>query len=387
MFFNKPVNKLTFQDIIRFLKQGIAENTMLDYKYMLPGNNEKFAKTIAAFANSMGGTVIIGVKDENDKPKPPFNGIPFHTRIRGQIESIVQNYIDPVVFVDVTTCKDPKSNNMFIVVNIPQSNLTPHLVGKLKRAYVRTGQASRPEVLVHPDQLPWLMDNRRKSQNLRHILLDKAEAHFNNFLRLQNREPSLQHALFALTLLPLYPQQHILAYKNLPNTLKQISFYYEDTPYPPSGEISAVQDGIAVTYPQDLSTWEFNAYGLVSHRTVLADGNNFIDKENFFKRCVLFFKTAARFYDATGFISPLLLRIKIANARGSKIRTAQGERQIIEDYVRADKNAEPSQLFTDLTEFTSALLEEIAWSLNIPFEQNCSGIAKTEEILNKCNPR
>ena len=384
MYFNKPINRLTFQDVIHFLKQGVAENTMLDYKYMLPGNNEKFAKTIAAFANSMGGTVIIGVKDENDKPKPPFRGIPFQTRIRGQIESIIQNYIDPVVFVDINTCKDPQGNNMFIVVNIPQSNLTPHLVGKLKRAYVRTGQASRPEVLVHPDQLPWLMDNRRKSQNLRHILLDKAQAHFNNFLRSQNKEPSLQHALCAFTLLPLYPQMPVLSYKNLPNTLKQISFLYDDKSWPENGEVSGVQDGIVLTSPQSLSAWEFNAYGLISHKTLLADCNNFIDKENFFKRCVLFFKTAARFYDAVGFISPLLLRVKIANAHGCKIKTIQGEKQIIEDYVRTDKNTEPARLFADLTDFSATLLEELSWSLNIPFEPNSSGIAKAEEILKKC---
>ena len=98
MYFTKPVNKLTFQEVVHFLKQGVPENTLLDYKYMLPKDNEKFAKTIAAFANSMGGTVIIGVKDEHDKPKPPFTGIAFHGKIRGQIESIIQNYIEQYGF-------------------------------------------------------------------------------------------------------------------------------------------------------------------------------------------------------------------------------------------------------------------------------------------------
>ena len=54
MFFQKPINQLTFDDVRNFLKQGVPENTMLDYKLMLPKNNEKFAKTIAAFANSLG---------------------------------------------------------------------------------------------------------------------------------------------------------------------------------------------------------------------------------------------------------------------------------------------------------------------------------------------
>ena len=60
MFFKKPINQLTFEDVREFLKQGVPENTMLDYKLLLPKNNEKFAKTIAAFANSLGGTIIIG---------------------------------------------------------------------------------------------------------------------------------------------------------------------------------------------------------------------------------------------------------------------------------------------------------------------------------------
>ena len=53
MLFNKPVHELTFEDVVAFCKQGIPENKQLDYKYMLPKNHEKFAKTIASFANAM----------------------------------------------------------------------------------------------------------------------------------------------------------------------------------------------------------------------------------------------------------------------------------------------------------------------------------------------
>ena len=384
MYFTKPIARLTFQDVVHFLKQGVPENTLLDYKYMLPKDNEKFAKTIAAFANSMGGTVIIGVKDEHDKPKPPFSGIAFHGKIRGQIESIIQNYIDPIVFVDIATCKDPNSNNMFVVVNIPQSNLTPHLVGRLKRAYIRTGQASRPEVIVHPDTLPWLMDNRRKSQNLRHILIDKAEAHFNNFLRSQNKEPSSAHAVCGFTLLPLYPQTPITDYKKLPQTLKHASFNYRTEKWPREGTVNSVQDGIVLNPSGTLNAWEFNCYGLISSKTVLADENNHIDLNNFYLQCVLFFKTAARFYEAIGYISPLLLRVKISNARGPIILSPEGERKIIEDYVRIDRNVEPMLLSGDMAKFCAQLLEELSWSLNLPMQGENDGLSKAQCILDEC---
>lgn len=378
MFFSKPINELSFEDVVAFLKQGIAENTMLDYKFMLPKNNEKFAKTIAAFANTMGGTIILGVKDENDKPIPPFNGQPFHTKIRPQIESIIQNYIDPVVFVDIATCKNPKNNNMYVVINIPQSNLTPHLVGDLKRAYVRTGQASRPEAIVHPDKLPWLLDNRKKSQSLRHILLDKAQAHFNNFLIAQNLKVNQLTAAF--TLIPLYPQTPSISYKDLPQLLQKIklkNFILEPA-------YNTIQDGIIVK-KGPFSTIELNAYGLISYRTLLNPQENIVDLKAVFKDIVLFFKLASAFYKQLGFISPLLERVHIINARGAMVKTSKETKQIAEDFIRLDKNIDPLTLHDELAKTCAALLEELAWSLNIPFKEENAALKAVLKILDENN--
>jgi hypothetical protein len=368
MYFNKPVSQLTFEDVIEFLKKGVAENTMLDYKLMLPHDNEKFAKTIAAFANSMGGTVIIGVKDGHDKPLPPFTGMPFHAKIRGQIESIIQDHIDPVVFVDVATCKDPHGNNMFVVVNIPQSSLTPHLVGRMKRAYIRTGQASRPEIIVHPEKLPWLLDNRRKSQNLRNILLDKAESHFNNLLRAKSKTSENTRAAASISLIPLYPQTPLIDYKSIPQLLKKMR---DGGRMPISAEsnFKTVQDGIVITL-DEISSLELNSYGLMFHKTVLNDEQNYINPQKFYESAALFFKTAAWFYSALGFISPIALRIKLTNARGAKIKTSFGDKIIIEDYVRMDKNILPADIQSNLQNVILPLLEEFAWAIDIPFGEN-----------------
>ena len=378
MFFSKPINELSFEDVVNFLKQGIAENTMLDYKFMLPKNNEKFAKTIAAFANTMGGTIIIGVKDENDKPIPPFNGQPFHTKIRPQIESIIQNYIDPVVFVDIATCKNPHNNNMYVVINIPQSNLTPHLVGDLKRAYIRTGQSSRPEAIVHPDKLPWLLDNRKKSQSLRHILSDKAQAHFNNFLIAQNLKTNQLTAAF--TLIPLYPQTPSVNYKDLPKLLEKIKL----DNFVLDHNINTVQDGIIVKKGQ-FSTIELNSYGLISYRTLLNPQGDCVDLKAVFKDIVLFFKLASNFYKQLGFISPLLERIHIINARGVMVKTPEQTKQIAEDFIRLDKNIDPLNLHNDLAKTCSSLIEELAWSLNIPFKEENAALKAVLEILNENN--
>lgn len=386
MYFYKPVNQITFEDVVNFLKQDIAENTLLDYKLMLPRDNEKFAKTIAAFANSMGGTIIIGVKDEHDKPKPPFSGITFHPKIRGQIESIIQNYIDPVVFVDIATCKDPNSDSMFVVVNIPQSNLTPHLVGRLKRAYVRTGQSSRPEIIVHPDNLPWLLDNRKKSQNLRHILLDKAEAHFNNFLRANYTEQQSAQTVASFALVPLYPQTPITDYKQLPALLKKIQFDCEGCPFPNDTEIKTVQDGIVLPMGKTASL-EINCYGLTALKIIPTDKERFIDPQMLYRNAILFFRAAAAFYRQLGFISPLMLRVKVSNARGSRIKTNGGEKQLIEDYVRIDRNVSPLDLQNNLAHFTASLLEEFAWAVGLPFKEDKDALNLVCAVTDKCKDR
>jgi len=354
MFFQKPINQLTFEDVRNFLKQGLPENTMLDYKLLLPKNNEKFAKTIAAFANSLGGTIIIGVKDEHDKPKPPFNGVQVNTKIRGQIESIIQNYIDPVVFVDIATCKNPKNNNMFVVINIPQSNLTPHLVGHLKRAYVRTGQASRPETIVHPNNLPWLLDNRRKSNNLRHILNDKGEAHFDNYLRSLNKDPAEVRGICSLLLTPMYPQEPLIEYKNLPSVARKLNL---------NGNFNTVQDGLILQLSKQ-STLEINSYGLILYKSALEKDGVF-DYKRFTEEAASTLKIAADFYRELGFISPLLMRIKLAKVRGANIKIGTVKKRVVEDYIRLEKQVYPLTLQTELAPFARGILEEVSWALNL----------------------
>ena len=53
MFFDKPIHDLTYQDVVNFCKRQLPEGKQLDYKYLLPKNHEKFAKTIASFANAL----------------------------------------------------------------------------------------------------------------------------------------------------------------------------------------------------------------------------------------------------------------------------------------------------------------------------------------------
>ncbi len=375
MLFSKPVHKLTFQDVVEFCKRQIPENKQLDYKYLLPKNHEKFAKTIASFANAMGGTIIVGVQDDkNDKPAPPFTGIAYHEKVRNSIEDIIQTYIDPIVFVDVNVCTNKRGDRMFVVIDIPQSNLTPHLVGKLKRAYIRTGQASRPEAIVHPDKLPWLLDHRQKSERLRHILCDKAERHFENYLKTCTASTDGE-SISTFTFVPLYPQEPLIDYKQIPTLVAACSTH---APYGimvnPDYPLKPVQDGVSVISNARgiYKMSEFNAYGLVMNKQIISQDeivnghlSQTIHVEKLCQNAVLFFITARKFLEKISFGGPLQLRFKLTNTRGKRALLDTKQSTVLEDYLHMDRSLFLTDLQTHLPALLENLLHEAAWSLGL----------------------
>ena len=373
MLFNKPFHDLTFDDVVAFCRRQLPENKQLDYKYMLPKNHEKFAKTIASFANALGGTIIVGVQDDkNDKPCPPYNGIAYHEKVRNSIEDIIQTYIDPVVFVDINICVNKTGERMFVVINIPQSNLTPHLVGKLKRAYVRTGQASRPEAIVHPEKLPWLLDHRQKSERLRHILYDKAESHFDNYLKTQAADVHEQ-SVCTLSLMPLYPEEPLAPFTKLPALIKQAA---TQAPYGimanPDYPLMPVQDGAAIiSNTRGLyKMTEFNAYGLVMNKqiisaleTVNGHTTRTVHIESVAQNVTLFLQTAQKFLEKVSFGGPLYFRLKISNTRALRALFQKKKATVLEDYVRMDRTIYLADLQTDFTRLLTEITREAAWAL------------------------
>lgn len=375
MLFDKPVHELTFEDVVAFCKRGIPENKQLDYKYLLPKNHEKFAKTIASFANAMGGTIIVGVQDDkNDKPAPPFLGITYHEKVRNSIEDIIQTYIDPIVFVDINICVNKHGDRMFVVLDIPQSNLTPHLVGKSKRAYIRTGQASRPEAIVHPDKLPWLLDHRQKSERLRHILYDKAESHFENYLKTCTVSADGE-SICTLSVSPLYPQEPLTNYLHLP---KLVAAAATHTPYGimanPDYPQKPVQDGLAVI-SNERGTYkmtEFNTYGLVMNKQIVSHDeivnghvSQSIHIERLGQNLVLFFVTARKFLEKISFGGPLQFRFKISNTRGKRALFGKQQATVLEDYLRLDKNCFLAEIQNGTSQLLADILHEAAWSLGL----------------------
>lgn len=214
--FSKPLNDLTCEDIKEFCERGIPESKHLDYKDEIPKEVEKIAKTIAAFANTQGGILIFGIKDESDRPKPPFEGISFREGLRNRIEQISRGHIEPVPFIETHVCP-PEQGRTFVIVRIPQSTLTPHIVTGHKAIYVRTGESSTPEDVIDPSKIPWLFEGRAKSINHRNRLINEAECRFFNMFPRERKTVCTSGLV-----IPLYPEDKLFKFDDSHTVMERV---------------------------------------------------------------------------------------------------------------------------------------------------------------------
>lgn len=125
-----------------------GEGFNLEFKTSL---SRDFGKELCAFANSVGGKIIVGVDDTGR-----IVGLKNLNRLKSEIQSVARN-IDPPLAVDIETVEN------VLIVNVPKQHSKPYSVNG--RFYMREGtnsqQMKRDEIrefffkegLIHFDEM------------------------------------------------------------------------------------------------------------------------------------------------------------------------------------------------------------------------------------------
>ena len=203
--FTMPKDEIGYDDVVSFCSQKVKEGMSLDYKRDFPSELEK---TISAFGNTFGGIIIIGVEDDDSKPKPPYQGIGYKEGLEEKVQNIILDNIYPPIFPEITVCP-PKDGKTFVVIRVPQSNETPHAIHNEKRVYIRTGNRNKPEDLATVGRIEWLTNKRKKSEEMRELLYSRAKERYQNICKSRNVE--IKFAELTLSFAPLYPQKPLMS--------------------------------------------------------------------------------------------------------------------------------------------------------------------------------
>ena len=138
----------TLEKINQLITDKVQENIHLDYKAadsLGRGDKKKdeITKDVSAMANSDGGIIIYGVKEDQEKKQfpgtiDPINPKEFSKEWLEQVINNIQPKIDGIIIYPVTL----DDNNVIYVVEIPKSN-TAHQSNN-KRYYKRFNFESEP---------------------------------------------------------------------------------------------------------------------------------------------------------------------------------------------------------------------------------------------------
>ncbi len=117
-----------------------GEGEEVDFKQTI-SQPYKIAKTISAFANSKGGVLLVGVKDDKT-----ISGVDPEEE-KYLLETAADFYCDPPIHLTYQEIEDEEEGKIVLVVRIKESNDKPHYVRDKNdqlHAYIRQNDKSVP---------------------------------------------------------------------------------------------------------------------------------------------------------------------------------------------------------------------------------------------------
>ena len=204
----KPPSEITFADIDAFCTTMQPEGARLDYKGI--AFPKDLAKTIAAFANTMGGLILLGVEADKTTNKPIWPakaGMSSEPGLQERVYQIAQEAIYPPVRVGVSEAVENPDlpGNVLLVVRVNESREAPHATEKNRKVYVyeRTGNKNEPYELADMHRVEHLL--RRRSR----LVADRESELQANLDRAARHMHESECPLRWMCVAPVYPWREV----------------------------------------------------------------------------------------------------------------------------------------------------------------------------------
>jgi len=245
-----------------------------------------------------------------------------------RVWNIILDNIYPPVFPEIRVC--PQHNNKtFVIIRVLQSNETPHALNNNTQAYLRTGNRNKPEDLATVEQIEWLRNRRKKSEELREMLYRRAEERYQTIC--VQKKVGIEFGEFTLSFAPLYPQKPLITVESMEGIIPQMTVFGGEGrrfPWLPGG-LEPIQDGmVSFFFNKDngfITHTEINKFGLIYYKEYLISLNAKLElKENLLHMVTVIrildtsFEAIGKYYNMIGFWGLVDIRFSLGRLLGIK---------------------------------------------------------------------
>ncbi len=389
---NKPIDTFSFKDVVEFCKLGYREGTQIDYKLDLP--KDGLARHFAAFSNTLGGVIIIGVEEDKKTGIPvAWNGVDNDAK---RIERIYQwaGDVEPHPLYKVHATNE-ENGKIFILVRIYEGDRTPYYVQNNANIWIRTGNVGNPIDISSPDWIELLFGKKEKAQLARSNYLNRAREVYesalsraeqervrltkpeqeqyneqNKNIPLSQREPfqsryyshqlGSQAAMCTFVLQPFFPARALTEPREIKKRLNELnhpaSYYnlWNNTEPIPEGVLSFEWN----KQTGHIACKQIYATGLLYHSedvlNVQADEST-VSTLTILARLFMSFKQATNFYRLFGYQGGLQGSLTLYGVKGALVNPLEWENRM-RTFINGDKRALMSDYSWELTDLDTLLL-------------------------------
>lgn len=137
---SKSLHELDAEDLYRLKKDEVQESYFVEYKRQW--DPFKVARSIASFANTEGGTVVVGVEDHNMVPIA-VEGIDFSGNLLESVDQAVRQHVTPLPTYS-SALVSLSEQRICLVVEVPAGYDTPYVLVKTGQILERSNTSSHP---------------------------------------------------------------------------------------------------------------------------------------------------------------------------------------------------------------------------------------------------
>jgi len=130
---NKAIQDIIEDDLKDLIENQVPEDKTIDYKEILsvekPSDKKEFVKDISTFANTLGGNIVYGMKEEKGIPVQ-LCGMPVDNpdELKQRLDNLIRDCTAPRIYGIQIKCVPLQNSNFAIVIKTPKSFNPPHMV-------------------------------------------------------------------------------------------------------------------------------------------------------------------------------------------------------------------------------------------------------------------